>query len=303
MFWKVFGKIALAIVLMLLFNLIVSVPIGIVGALLVASQTGGELDPMSLAVALQGMPALSTISFALSSAAAIGAAALMYKAFERDRAWRMGWNESGRARKLGLGLLAGIGLIGAGFAVLLAFGAIRAEAVPATREVAALIGWNLLLFVTVGFSEEIFSRGYVYGLVRKHGGVVAAVAVSSVLFALLHAMNAAVFTNAFPMINLTLAGVMLALLREATGGLWAPIGMHISWNFAQGDIFGFAVSGIETASLFELSIAKPFLAGGDFGFEGSPVCTAITLAFCAALVYAIRKRNGAANDRMAGEQG
>ncbi|MEO6728789.1 MAG: hypothetical protein ABIM99_02595 [Candidatus Dojkabacteria bacterium] len=49
-----------------------------------------------------------------------------------------------------------------------------------------------------------------------------------------------------------------------------PIGLHFGWNFFQGTIFGFNVSGKDTYSLI---VTKDNTAnmwnGGKFGFEGS----------------------------------
>ena len=53
-----------------------------------------------------------------------------------------------------------------------------------------------------------------------------------------------------------------------------PIGAHLTWNYLQGPIFGFEVSGNKINSLFE---QKPngheLLTGGNFGFEGSIILT------------------------------
>ena len=67
-----------------------------------------------------------------------------------------------------------------------------------------------------------------------------------------------------------------------TGRIWASIGMHADWNFAQGWLFGGVISGIEVASGGPLP-TEPFgnvaemLSGGGFGPESSMAALGISL--------------------------
>lgn len=55
-----------------------------------------------------------------------------------------------------------------------------------------------------------------------------------------------------------------------TKSLWLPIAMHFSWNFFQGTVFGYNVSGHITYSLIaQTRLADNIWNGGKFGFEGS----------------------------------
>ncbi|MBN2426891.1 MAG: CPBP family intramembrane metalloprotease [Deltaproteobacteria bacterium] len=127
--------------------------------------------------------------------------------------------------------------------------------------------------------EELLARGYLFrnfaeGLNFKKIGVRRAAWLSwiviSLLFGLAHLGNpdaTVISTLNLIMIGLTLgAGVLL------TGELAIPIGLHLSWNFAQGNIFGFPVSGLsypsEIASLVRIEQNGPKLwTGGKFGPE------------------------------------
>jgi membrane protease YdiL (CAAX protease family) len=294
LFWKVTGKIALAVAALFVFAMMVSIPLLVIGGMMASKELGKDFDPLALASYMESKPLLNTLSYVLSSGAAIGAALLLYKAFERDKSWPLGWAERHWLRHFMIGLLLGILLMSTGVFTVWALGGIQVVGAAFTPEIAYAIGFDLILFVTVGFSEEIFSRGYVYGLVKRHYRIPAAVVVSSVIFALLHSMNAAVFTNVFPMLNLFLAGVLLALLREASGGLWMPIGVHITWNFFQGNIFGMAVSGMKMESILQLEIVNAFIAGGGFGLEGSFVNTLVSVIACTVLVVILLKRRAQA---------
>jgi membrane protease YdiL (CAAX protease family) len=71
--------------------------------------------------------------------------------------------------------------------------------------------------------EEVFFRGFLYGALRKHVGIIGGVVISALLFALLHA-NLASF---FPILAL---GALLAYLYEKTGSLTASITVHVAHN-------------------------------------------------------------------------
>lgn len=132
----------------------------------------------------------------------------------------------------------------------------------------------LLQFVCIGIYEELFSRGYqlvnmAEGLsfLNKRVALLLAWILSSALFGLLHASN----PNAtlISTINISVAGLLLGLPVILTGRLGAAIGLHITWNFAQGNIFGFAVSGLDFGvSVIGIEQGGPDLwTGGVFGPE------------------------------------
>jgi uncharacterized protein len=134
------------------------------------------------------------------------------------------------------------------------------------------------LFVCVGFYEELVFRGYqlrnaAEGLnsssLGPRGAVLLAWALSSAFFGFLHAANpsATILSTA----NVALAGLMLGCGYVLTGELAIPIGLHVTWNFFQGTVFGFPVSGLRIGGATFLSIEQggPDLwTGGPFGPEG-----------------------------------
>ncbi len=139
------------------------------------------------------------------------------------------------------------------------------------------LGFTWLYFVAVGIQEELFSRGYQLKnlaeglrgvpLLGARGAIVAATLLSSALFSGLHIGNPnATFVSTF---NIFLAGIFLAMGFILTGELAIPIGLHITWNFFQGAVFGFPVSGM--ASAFSIlgvqQSGDALITGGDFGPE------------------------------------
>jgi hypothetical protein len=67
--------------------------------------------------------------------------------------------------------------------------------------------------------------------------------------------------------------------------LWISIGLHIGWNFFEGPVFGFPVSGLETTALLIHSDTGPALiTGGSFGPEAGFIVLPI-MAIGAGLTY------------------
>jgi len=63
-----------------------------------------------------------------------------------------------------------------------------------------------------------------------------------------------------------------------SNNLWLPIGYHITWNYFQGNVFGFQVSGLSTESLYKLNTpVNNIITGGKFGPEGGLIVTFIIL--------------------------
>jgi len=136
-----------------------------------------------------------------------------------------------------------------------------------------------LTFVAVGINEELFSRGYLLrnlaeglnlGVLGPRGALVLAWILTSTIFGLLHLGNPHMTT--WSTVNLVVAGFFLGLGYVLTGELAIPIGLHIAWNFFQGNVYGFPVSGTTSfRTLTVLAIRQggpPLWTGGAFGPEG-----------------------------------
>lgn len=140
-------------------------------------------------------------------------------------------------------------------------------AAAATFGVASLVS-VFLLHVVVSWWEELVFRGYLLQNMMEGIGTMWAVAVSCLLYGLVHAgnPNAGLLSTAI----IVLFGYLRIYGYLATGLLWLSMGMHLGWNFFQGPVFGFAASGRETGSLIVQDPVGPaWLSGGAFGPEGS----------------------------------
>jgi hypothetical protein len=136
-------------------------------------------------------------------------------------------------------------------------------------------------------------RGVVLQQVARGWGTLAGVAVSSVVFALIHVPNVLV-AEVDPLVGLLavailgLLGLILAAAYLWTERLWLPVALHVSWNFGQGALLGFPVSGTPSEGLVQPTVTGPaWLTGGAFGPEGGVVgLVALGLAGVAVWAYA-----------------
>ena len=173
-----------------------------------------------------------------------------------------------------VGLVFGIIMISVVFGLLLVSGNASVDSWQPKFSLELLL-W-LLVFILVGFGEEILGRGYIMSVLRQTKSLPMVVIISSVIFGLMHAFNPGV--GILPIINITLVGTLFAYMYIKSGNIWMPIGYHITWNYFMGNVYGFKVSGLDTASILSTNLGtNTIISGGDFGPEGGLVVTAITL--------------------------
>ena len=150
---------------------------------------------------------------------------------------------------------------------------------------------SLFSFLVVAVGEEVLFRGIVFRMIDQRWGTVAALIVSALIFGFVHIMNdnATVWSSVAIAVE---AGLLLGAAYKWAGNLWLPIGIHWAWNYFQGPIFGFAVSGNGTSSLIKPVIeGSDLLTGGSFGAEASIPAFVTGLVFTALFLYWIGKRN------------
>ena len=136
----------------------------------------------------------------------------------------------------------------------------------------------LSLSIVSGVVEEVLVRGVLFRIMEEALGSWLALAISALLFGLMHISN----PNATLWSALAIAieaGIMLAAAFIFTRRLWLAIGIHFAWNFVQGGIFGVAVSGNGVQGLLQSTLdGPPLLSGGAFGAEASIFAVIVCLA-------------------------
>jgi uncharacterized protein len=209
---------------------------------------------------------------------------------------------------LGFGLGLGALLIGSVFLIELAAGWITISDTfyTANNEQSFMLKFIVfaILFVCVGFSEELMYRGYhltnfaegfnTKAISPKYSlGI--AVFLSSVLFGIFH-LGSPDATLISIFIIFTIA-ILFGLAYVLTGRLAIPIGVHIAWNLFQGNVFGFPVSGTtfsaDTVTFFSIQQSGPDLwTGGAFGPEGGLLGLLVIIAGIFFMVGWVRFRYG-----------
>lgn len=135
---------------------------------------------------------------------------------------------------------------------------------------------NVVTMVLVAFGEELVFRGYVLNNLMQSFNRWIALATSALLFATFHIGSPG--ANILPLINVFIAGLLLGVNYSHTRNLWFGIFFHFTWNFFQGPVLGYKVSGKSFGSILEQDLqGPPLLTGGNFGFEGSVLCTILLL--------------------------
>jgi membrane protease YdiL (CAAX protease family) len=212
-----------------------------------------------------------------------------------SKSWWQDWS---------FGFALGAVLMGAVFLIEWACGWIEIQGTfvgaSANTPFLASLAASFVLFVCVGWQEELLSRGYhltnlseglTGRLLSRKVATGLATVLSSVLFGLMHAANPEASTMST--VNIMAAGVFLAAGYVITGQLAIPLGLHISWNFFQGNVFGFPVSGNVLPPTI-ISIKQggdPLITGGAFGPEAGLIgLAAIAIGILAIICWTKLRR-------------
>ncbi|COT19074.1 CAAX amino terminal protease family protein [Streptococcus pneumoniae] len=133
---------------------------------------------------------------------------------------------------------------------------------------------SLVAFLIQGATEEIVVRGWLFPVLSVRSRIWIGIVVTSFLFGFLHLLNPGI--TILSISNIILVGVFAAFYVLKDSSLWGICAWHSIWNWAQYNVFGFAVSGMTMYStpLFKpVTTGSEFLHGGSFGIEGSIITT------------------------------
>ncbi len=208
---------------------------------------------------------------------------------ERRRPYTMGFKLKGAVLEYLSGLGIGLILFSAAYGVALLSGEISFGGFNADFSIGSLLLF-FFGFLIQGASEEILLRGYFFVSSAANSSVMLSVFVSSGLFAAMHLGNPGI--SFLAVINLFLFGVFAAIYFLRRGSIWGICAIHSMWNFAQGNIFGCKVSGLNmNASLFStVENGKTVWSGGAFGPEGG-LCVTVVLVIAITVVTFIKNKN------------
>ena len=198
-----------------------------------------------------------------------------------DRLAAQGFPRSGPwLRQLCDGAILGAGMVTACVIAIGVLGDLSFRVTISGRSGLSVVVVFVLLLVAAT-KEEVAFRGYPFQRLIEAGsprwGPVLGIVVLSVLFGMVHWHNPS--STIFSTANTILIGIVLAVAYLRTGALWFPIGIHFTWNFMLGVVFGLPVSGFGEFAVVVHGTAKgpAWLTGGAYGIEGSAVATGVII--------------------------
>lgn len=200
----------------------------------------------------------------------------------------LGMSLRGRGKDLLAGLGVAVLLYAVGFGTSLLMGTVDIASVEwVPRD---LLG-TLLFFLLVAVTEEVMLRGFVLGRMLSAGmNRFVALFLSSALFSAMHLFNPNFAL--LPFVNILLAGCLLGASFLYTRNLCFPVVLHWFWNWLQGPVLGYEVSGMDSGeTLLTLRLTgSDLLTGGSFGFEGSLLCTVLLVVGTLAIIGYYERR-------------
>lgn len=152
------------------------------------------------------------------------------------------------------------------------------------------LGAAISMFFNV-IAQELLLCGFIFQTIRRESNVLAALIVSSILFAGYHA--GAYHGEWLPAVNVFAAGFLFCLAYYITGSLWFPIFIHYTWDVLIGPLLGLSESGISDLGarwkMFVVDGPTLFI-GGKFGLEGGLIVTA-TVIVIIVLMFKMKSLN------------
>ena len=225
---------------------------------------------------VNSIPAEAYIVILASSGLMIPGGIIYCKKFEKRSTFSMGFNKRGVVSEYLIGALVGAVMISVPAIVCALTGAVTFTFNSSVNPLIILL--FLLAFVLQGMGEEVLFRGYLLTTLSRRTNTWMAIIWSSIMFSLMHVGNAGFSIIAF--INITLFGIFAAVYMLKRGSIWGVGAIHTVWNFMQGNIFGFSVSGnpkLNTVFNCNLGEFGSILSGGEFGIEGGLGATVVLL--------------------------
>ena len=198
----------------------------------------------------------------------------------------------GAPRRLAEGAMLGALAIAVPVGLLMWFGWLEPQEVAGEG-----LGWaRFILGMTwllawAALAEELLLRGYVFAALRDALGPLAAIALTSVVFGLLHLGNPD--PSARSVLIVMLAGVFLGAVVLGTGSLYAAWMAHLAWNWVLVVVLHSPVSGIDIAAPgYQVVDAGPdWATGGSWGPEGGAFAAAGMLAGTTYLLARLRREH------------
>ena len=227
------------------------------------------------AVASGDVAKLTEVGMLLSDIVMMLIVFLFCRFIQKRKLRTLGFIKKGMLKEYGLGMLLGFAFFSVCVLLGVLFGGLKIEGISPEFSIGIFVAY-LLGYMVQGMTEEVLCRGYFLGSYARRYPVYAAVLANSLLFASLHLLNSGISVLAF--INITLFGIFASIYFIRRGSIWGIGAFHSIWNLVQGNFYGIKVSGTPVGNTLFTTQAiagKSLWNGGDFGMEGSLICTIV----------------------------
>jgi membrane protease YdiL (CAAX protease family) len=259
-------NLLISIVLIFLSQFLVIIPMFIISII-------SLIQSNSLSISMDNQT-LSLISL-FSTGFLIILCILYCKFIEKRNLRSIGLIKKGAFKEYSLGLIVGLVMFSAIILILFLSG--QLSFIDVTLSSLPIIILYFLGFMIQGASEEFLCRGFLLNSIAAKNGIIFAIILNSSLFGFLHIFNAGF--SILPLINIILVGIFFSVYAYRTDNIIGVCAIHSMWNFAQGNIYGIPVSGMNMgASILQINnFSDSLLSGGTFGAEGGLACTIVLI--------------------------
>lgn len=272
---EIIGKMMLLAVFFFIILAVLFIPITII-----AISTYGNIDFNELLDTTLFQQAQFYVQFV----SFIGAVIVMYAIFERGKGLALGWKQARPTRNALVGAVWGFAIATIMFLLIWVSGGLHIVNIALNAQVLKGMAYAIVLFGFVAVYEELLIRGYIQGIVRRRFGVLVAIIVATFSFVCLQLMVSNVVQSPITLLNLLGFGLLLSLLREVSGGLWLPIGLHVVWRFFESFVYGidFPDYALDHTIIEMKRSGSQYISGGQAGVVGSLI---MLLVFAAGTAY------------------
>jgi membrane protease YdiL (CAAX protease family) len=259
-------NLLISIVLIFLSQFLVIIPMFIISII-------SLIQSNSLSISMDNQT-LSLISL-FSTGFLIILCILYCKFIEKRNLRSIGLIKKGAFKEYSLGLIVGLVMFSAIILILFLSG--QLSFIDVTLSSLPIIILYFLGFMIQGASEEFLCRGFLLNSIAAKNEIIFAIILNSSLFGFLHIFNAGF--SILPLINIILVGIFFSVYAYRTDNIIGVCAIHSMWNFAQGNIYGIPVSGMNMgASILQINnFSDSLLSGGTFGAEGGLACTIVLI--------------------------
>lgn len=269
--WKILLVFALTYGLSIIVSIILGIVLGVIG-----SATGNADYLLTGNIAsIMNNELIFLVSVALSNGVSIISCIIVWRWLDKKKIREMGLTSiKSNSKEFLVGLVAGAITISIVSIGIICFGNVEFVNPVNKPNISLSLVYGLIAFAFVGFGEEILSRGYIMSVLKQTRSKWVVLVGPALIFAMLHLANNGISILAF--INLFLVGLLFAYMFMKSKNIWMPIGYHITWNYFQGYIWGFGVSGNDVQGLYKIkNVSDNIINGGAFGPEGGLMVTIV----------------------------